>query len=560
MPRNKITTCVLLLILGHWGSAIRLCSKANQNHLESINPQDGLNSKLPVTEYGWPQCHQSREEQISLANDLLDVSFVLIKEEVLVLEDHSFHQEYCLVPHSKQENKTLAYICQTKVEILCLETNCTRKCCQLGQVYDKGSNQCVPKEANLSTDDDDNLVSKDVSKTFYGAPKNCPHQINVGSNFSMEHSFLKVDNTKYGIEEYCLLDLIDGSTEAQLCLSITQDRMYYARIKSISMIISLIFLNLAGILVWRNHKEKLFGSMTLMLIANLFISYSTFLVMDLVPALNDKYCQIFPHLLQFSQLSAVWWMNSMCVDIWQTFRTLKAVPQVSVKYGFLHPEFLPHACWATFMPLAVTLVTVFVEHLFNFYHDTVQGCAMTYNGILYYLIVPMIPVLFVTLVCFIITSTKLCCGLWSTTTAEDQPTTETLKSVKIRIKSVVKIFIATGITWVAEIIGWCMHFFVAESEKDHAWIVKVTLPLDLINALQGLTLFLALVPNYSVPLPYCKFRVYNPFTSCKIQNPFTSWYRKWKDRKRQMYNLEMDAVDHHQTHAPSFRQKSFNEC
>ena len=158
---------------------------------------------------------------------------------------------------------------------------------------------------------------------------------------------------------------------------------------------------------------------------------------------------------------------------------------------------------------------------------------MSYHGILYYLIVPMTPVLCFNLICFIKTTIALSCGLWS---AEDEEASNERTSVTLRVKSVLKIFVATGIAWVSEVVGWFLHY-MAESENDQNQIQAMTIPLDLINALQGLTLFLALMSNYSWTWKCCKWN-YN--------NPLRHLYRKWNNRNRQMYNLEMDAVNHRQ--------------
>ena len=368
--------CLLLLLYCKWCSSVQLCQKDHQ--MDLIDPYDGVNQRLEVTNYGWPQCNESREELIGLENGLLLISsFVIVNEDLIVLEDHSLHQNYCLQPQLQEDNdnKTLAYVCQTKLEIKCSEENCTRKCCQMGQVSKEGLCMASTNLPGDGIEDDGSGLS-----TFYGVPENCQDLINVGSNFTLEHSYLKVDNSKYWIDQYCLLDLFDGSTEAQLCLNHTEDHLVYARIKSISMIVSLVFLNLAGALVWRNHKDKLFGAMTLSLIAMLFIYYLTSLIMDLAsPFLNETVCKITRYTLQFSQLSAVWWMNSMCIDIWQTFRKLKAPSQVSVRYGWKHPDFLPHAYWATLMPLLVTALTFIIEQFANHYHDTIQGKQIYHN-------------------------------------------------------------------------------------------------------------------------------------------------------------------------------------
>ena len=119
---------------------MQLCQK--DHRVDLIDPYDGVNQRLEVTNYGWPQCNESREELIGLENGLLLISsFVIVNEDLIVLEDHSLHQNYCLQPQLQEDNdnKTLAYVCQTKLEIKCSEENCTRKCCQMGHTYTDGS-------------------------------------------------------------------------------------------------------------------------------------------------------------------------------------------------------------------------------------------------------------------------------------------------------------------------------------------------------------------------------------------------------------------------------------
>ena len=122
-------TCLLLLLYCKWCSSVQLCQKDHQ--VDLIDPYDGVNQRLEVTNYGWPQCNESREELIGLENGLLLISsFVIVNEDLIVLEDHSLHQNYCLQPQLQEDsndNKTLAYVCQTKLEIKCSEENCTRR-------------------------------------------------------------------------------------------------------------------------------------------------------------------------------------------------------------------------------------------------------------------------------------------------------------------------------------------------------------------------------------------------------------------------------------------------
>ena len=131
---------------------------------------------------------------------------------------------------------------------------------------------------------------------FYGLPKECNNNdmINIGSNFTLHKSNLVIGNSKYSLDQYCLVELPDGTTEAQVCMA-TDFSDTSTRIKCICMIISLIFFVLSWLLVWKYHKDKLFGAMTLGMIATLFLYFLTFLVMDLVE-LGKVLCNVSTYL------------------------------------------------------------------------------------------------------------------------------------------------------------------------------------------------------------------------------------------------------------------------
>ena len=174
----------------------------------------------------------------------------------------------------------------------------------------------------------------------------------------------------------------------------------------------------------------------------------------------------------------------------------------------------------------------------NQIHDLhgISGCALSFTGVLYYIVVPMTFMQVFNLVCFIRTSVALCCGFWS---KHSESTFQT------RAQSVVKIFVATGICWVAESIGLLAHSLAPE--ESQTIIVKTTFILDLINTLQGLTLFLALLSNH--------LTFNNKCIDCLERR------NQKRDRKR-TYNLELDTLQHanRANVEPTFKQTSFNEC
>ena len=176
---------------------------------------------------------------------------------------------------------------------------------------------------------------------------------------------------------------------------------------------------------------------------------------------------------------------------------------------------------------------------------------MSHNGIFFYIIVPMVPILCFNLICFIRTSSSLCCGLWS----DDAEST-----TKLRAKSVMKIFVITGICWIAEILGWLAHHLTSDaSDEVRELVSKIIFAMDLINSLQGLTLFLALVSNHLT----WKFSFTSSLSAVQhfIGRIRDQWTKKNQKRK---YNLELDSMPNTNTtneqFTPSFKQTSFNEC
>ena len=168
---------------------------------------------------------------------------------------------------------------------------------------------CVTSEAYESQWDEDMVV-------FHGLPKECSNSdlINIGSNFTIHKSHLMVGTAKYSIDQYCLVELPDGTAEAQLCMT-TDFSDVSARIICICMITSLIFFIFSWLLVWKFHKDKLFGAMTLGMITMLFLYFLTFLIMDLVElgkivcnvSLLNNFHQVFllnNHVYRFVDLSS----------------------------------------------------------------------------------------------------------------------------------------------------------------------------------------------------------------------------------------------------------------
>ena len=101
--------------------------------------------------------------------------------------------------------------------------------------------------------------------------------------------------------------------------------------------VSLVFLLFAFIHVYIRNRDRLFGMMTLSLLTMLAGFYVCILTPHIAGAshINESptLCQIEGFCIQFFYISAMFWLNSMCLDIWRTFRKLKIRAQASKSFS-----------------------------------------------------------------------------------------------------------------------------------------------------------------------------------------------------------------------------------
>ena len=121
--------------------------------------------------------------------------------------------------------------------------------------------------------------------------------------------------------------------EAYLCVpkridpEVTKILEFARHVMPIMYGISLVFLFFAFIYVYIKNRDRLFGMMTLCLLGMLAGFYVCILTPHLAGAsqINESptLCQIEGFCIQFFYISAMFWLNSMCLDIWRTFRRMR---------------------------------------------------------------------------------------------------------------------------------------------------------------------------------------------------------------------------------------------
>ena len=130
-------------------------------------------------------------------------------------------------------------------------------------------------------------------------------------------------------------------------------------------IISLIFLGLLVIHIWRTQRTKLFGWLMLSAIFMLFIFYLfTCLIKFANPDNLGFGCEVSGLIIQYSYMSSILWLTSMSFFMWKSFRRItpaNARTQPQVTLGCQHPHFKWYALFSWGLPLIMTTVTLILH-------------------------------------------------------------------------------------------------------------------------------------------------------------------------------------------------------
>ncbi|XP_050304480.1 probable G-protein coupled receptor Mth-like 1 [Anthonomus grandis grandis] len=187
------------------------------------------------------------------------------------------------------------------------------------------------------------------------------------------------------------------------------------------------------------------------------------------------YCFTLAVAMHFLFLSAFFWLNTMCFNIWWTFRDLR--PQNTEKYQErIRLYFYEAYAWGG------PFIFAFVGAV----SDLSGTCSMIRPGfaekqcwfagdteIMTYFFIPMGILLSINLILFALTAQELTCGLWKRELVKS--TTERAALGRVCAKLVV----VMGVTWIMDVISWFA------GGPEYAWYFT-----DLINCLQGVFIFI----------------------------------------------------------------------
>ncbi|CAK1552714.1 unnamed protein product [Leptosia nina] len=195
-------------------------------------------------------------------------------------------------------------------------------------------------------------------------------------------------------------------------------------------------------------------------------------------AVPPSLCRALAVCMHFLFLSAFFWLNTMCFNIWWTFRDFRPTSLERAQESVRLRIYMVYA-WGGPLALAGAALLLdglpadaapallrprFGEQRCWFYGDL---------EILVYFFGPVGVLLLVNLALFLSTTRQLTCGLWR----RDEVKSTSERAALGRVCA--KLVVVMGVTWGADVVSW------AAGGPEYVWYAT-----DLVNALQGVFIFL----------------------------------------------------------------------
>ncbi|XP_076675179.1 adhesion G-protein coupled receptor methuselah-like 1 [Andrena cerasifolii] len=367
-----------------------------------------------------------------------------------------------------------------------------RRCCGEDAAFHEEKNTCVPlKEGANATP---LLPNASASVEIVAGFPTCPHYDNFTIIGDAKDAALLADGglELHGITlptgQFCVERIKELNLVAKVfaCWEHASQRpvMQAADIRftlyPVGFIISAVFLAAtlaAGWLLPASHHVLHWRCQThhvaCLMLGDLFMA----IIQLSGDSLHSGSCEVLAIMAHFFFLAAFFWLNTMCFNIWWTFRDLRPA---SLEKGQETLRLRVYAAYAWGGPFLVAGVAALLDHLpsnpqYTFLRPRFGEKQCWFYGdmeILAYFFGPIGVLLAVNLLFFAATARELTCGLWKGEFVKS--TTERAALGRVCMKLVV----VMGITWVADVLSW------AVGGPQYIWYFT-----DMINAFQGVLIF-----------------------------------------------------------------------
>jgi len=285
------------------------------------------------------------------------------------------------------------------------------------------------------------------------------------------------------------------------------------------LIMSTILLGVLVIFDMIYNQDKLFSALRICVVVMYLIVNGVLCIVKFQVDVEKKFpnlCVAEAIVIQFSYLSAICWLNTMCFDVWTKFRKMrvntasrrKSHHQRKRVSGFTNSMFKYYAIYSLGIPFIVSSVTALIHFLpeelttnvilpFKVLkreqfieerniEELIKGakarCFFNDNlSTLLYFFVLTGPMLLMNLVLFLLFTWSLCCGIWSNSSSD-----MALDRQRRNFKRILIMFFTLGLPWICDLIGFIL-MWLGEVHDTTLYVIKTG--LNVITASQGILMF-----------------------------------------------------------------------
>ncbi|XP_047991095.1 G-protein coupled receptor Mth2-like isoform X3 [Leguminivora glycinivorella] len=369
----------------------------------------------------------------------------------------------------------------------CKSGPCFVKCCPLGYVKKFGVRKCILAEGTLK----DRVQNSELSLNYvdtYKKPLNVKEakmMYGIECDFYLEdldwylqedgRLFIQVPGSvnpwlKREPDEYCIDSFIqeheDGTRSTKLdalvCFPQDEEESSNYIVSSTCMLISsAFFIVTIAVYALLPELQNLHGRVLMVYLACMCVGFTFLAAMQIMITVNNTtitICIGLTFVIYFALLSAFFWLNVMCFDIWWTFSGKRGL---SFEKLSIRARFCAYAAYAFGFPTGLTIIMAALEFSGLPAHPAMpmlrqQGCFLHGTSKLLYLYGPMMILCVANIVFFILTAwkiTQIKQQTQKTLKSKDSATTDQHRNDRQRLLLYVKLFTIMGINWILEIIS-----------------------------------------------------------------------------------------------------------
>ncbi|XP_026738801.1 probable G-protein coupled receptor Mth-like 3 isoform X4 [Trichoplusia ni] len=442
-------------------------------------------------------------EQPCPDNESVDISDVKSLDDGTIIQDGVvFPPRYVYAKNVSGEIRRFGCLCKVK--------NCFRKCCPVGSVivgrncteksdFDEISNKGLNLHYSSKFRRKIRMKDNDFNMLF-GKPCDAVY-LEDNKWYVQEDGQLYVDIPEnipsafiYGPDKYCIDTFVNEKNETQLnaliCFVVKPDNNNYAMSSSCMLISCFFILLTVAVYAFLPELRNLHGMVLMAYLLSFFVGFLFFATMQILilkKEIIQRECTILTFIIYFSLLSAFFWLNVMCYDIWWTFSGKRAT---SGRHGSVMKRFYCYAGYAFGVPTILTVILAALEFSdLPMQHPLLpmlrrQGCFLYGTSKLIYLYGPIVILCVANMIFFTLTAIKIARIKKDTEMlrSKDSSTHDQDRKDTQRFSLYVKLFAVMGVNWILEVVS---SFY---PEADFFWQFS-----DAYNVLVGLIIFIIFV-------------------------------------------------------------------